>query len=124
MKIVAIEEHVLPIEVAQAWSTIPGADDGTLDLNPGIIGERLADLGDQRLALMNETGVDMQVLSLTTPGLNNLGHHSVDLARRVNDLLAETVAANPSRFQALAVLSSADADAAARELRRAVTKLG
>jgi predicted TIM-barrel fold metal-dependent hydrolase len=124
MKIVAIEEHVLPIEVAQAWSTIPGADDGTLRLNPGIIGERLADLGDQRLALMNETGVDMQVLSLTTPGLNNLGHHGVDLARRVNDLLAETVAANPSRFQALAVLPSADADAAARELRRGITELG
>jgi predicted TIM-barrel fold metal-dependent hydrolase len=124
MKIVAIEEHVLPLEVAQAWRSVPGADDGTLDLNPGVIGERLADLGDQRLALMNETGVDMQVLSLTTPGLNNLGHHSVDLARRVNDLLAETVATNPSRFQALAVLPSADADAAARELRRGITELG
>lgn len=124
MKIIAIEEHILPDEVKQAWSTIAGGDDGTLGLNPGAIGERLADLGKQRLALMDETGVDVQVLSLTTPGLNNLGHHGVDLARRVNDLLAETVIANPSRFQALATLPSADADVSAWELQRCVEELG
>ncbi|WP_247312703.1 amidohydrolase family protein [Ralstonia pseudosolanacearum] len=124
MKIIAIEEHVLPEMVRQAWNTIPGAEDGTLALNAGVLGERLADLAEQRLALMDETGVDVQVLSLTTPGLNNLGHHGMDLARRVNDLLAETVAAKPSRFQALAVLPSADGDAAAQELRRCVETLG
>ncbi|ENN89345.1 hypothetical protein RHSP_00979 [Rhizobium freirei PRF 81] len=124
MKIIAIEEHVLPNEVKDAWNTIPGADDGTLGLNPGVIGERLADLGEQRLALMDETGVDVQVLSLTTPGLNNLGRQGIDLARRANDLLAEAVAANPSRFQAMAALPSAETDAAALELRRSVEKLG
>jgi len=124
MKIIAIEEHVLPEEVKQAWSTTPGADDGTLGLNPGVIGGRLADLGEQRLALMNETGIDVQVLSLTTPGLNNLGDHAIDLARRVNDLLAETVAHNPSRVQALAVSPSPQPTAAADELRRAVRDLG
>ncbi|MBX5181482.1 MULTISPECIES: amidohydrolase family protein [unclassified Rhizobium] len=124
MKIIAIEEHVLPNDVRHAWNTVSGADDGTLGLNPGVIGERLADLGEQRLALMDETGVDVQVLSLTTPGLNNLGHHGIDLARRANDLLAEAVGANPSRFQAMAALPSADADAAALELRRSVEELG
>ncbi|ANL76377.1 amidohydrolase 2 family protein (plasmid) [Rhizobium phaseoli] len=124
MKIIAIEEHVLPDEVKQAWNTIPGADDGTLGLNPGVIGERLADLGEQRLALMDETGVDVQVLSLTTPGLNNLGHHGIDLARRTNDLLAEAVAGNPSRFQAMAALPSAEAEAAALELQRSTEDLG
>jgi predicted TIM-barrel fold metal-dependent hydrolase len=124
MKIIAIEEHVLPDEVKHAWNTIPGADDGTLGLNPGLIGERLADLGEQRLALMDETGVDVQVLSLTTPGLNNLGHHGIELARRANALLAGAVSANPSRFQAMAALSFAQPDEAARELRRAVEELG
>lgn len=124
MKIVAIEEHVLPDAVRQAWNTIPGADDGTLALNTGVLGERLASLAEQRLALMDETGVDVQVLSLTTPGLNNLGHHGIDLARHVNDLLAETVAANPSRFQALAVMPFADGESAARELQRCVEELG
>jgi uncharacterized protein len=124
MKVIGIEEHVLPDAVKDAWSTVAGADDGTLGLNPGVIGARLADLADTRLALMDETGVDMQVLSLTTPGLNNLGDCGIDLARRVNDMLAETVAGNPSRFQSLAVLPSANADAAARELERAVKDLG
>lgn len=95
MKLVAIEEHVLPGDIKHAWTTITGADDGTLALNPAVIDERLADLGEQRLALMDETGVDVQVLSLTTPGLNNLGEHGVELARRANDLLANTVRANP-----------------------------
>jgi len=124
MKIIGIEEHVLPEAVKNAWTTLPGADDGTLALNSPVIDERLADLGEKRLALMDETGVDVQVLSLTTPGLNNLGDHGVDLARRVNDLLAKTVAANPSHFEALAVLASGDGDAAARELQRAVLDLG
>ncbi|GLQ91654.1 amidohydrolase family protein [Dyella acidisoli] len=123
MKIVAIEEHVLPGVVKQAWTSIPGADDGTLALNSGELGERLADLAGQRLALMDETGVDVQVLSLTTPGLNNVGHHSIDLARRVNDLIASSVAANPSRFQALTVLPFADGESAARELQRCVEQL-
>ncbi|WP_066726241.1 amidohydrolase family protein [Sphingomonas pituitosa] len=124
MKIIGIEEHVLPDFVKDAWRTLPGGDDGTLGLNPGIIGERLADVGDGRLAIMDETGLDLQVLSLTTPGLSNLGAHGAELARRVNDHLADIVARNPSRFQALAVLPSADPDAAARELERAVTTLG
>ncbi|HET7332678.1 amidohydrolase family protein [Dyella sp.] len=124
MKMVGIEEHVLPGEIRQAWTTLPGADDGTLMLNAPAIAERLADLGEKRLALMDETGIDMQVLLLTTPGLNNLGEHGVDLARRVNDRLAEVVQRHPSRFRALASLPFASADAAARELSRAVTELG
>lgn len=124
MQIIAIEEHVLPDAVKQAWSTIAGADDGTLALNAGEFGERLTDLAERRLMLMDETGIDVQVLSLTTPGLNNLGDRGLDLARHVNDLLAETVAANPSRFQALAVLPVADGDSAAVELRRCVEQLG
>ncbi len=123
MRIIAIEEHVLPDTVRQAWRTIPNADDGTLALNAGELGERLSDLAQRRLALMDETGIDVQVLSLTTPGLNNLGHHGLDLARRVNDLLAETVSTNPSRFQAMAVLPFADGESAARELRRCVEEL-
>lgn len=124
MKLVAIEEHVLPADIKRAWETLPGADDGTLALNPPIIDERLADLADKRLALMDETGVDMQVLSLTTPGLNNLAEPGIELARRANELMAATVRGIPARFQFLAALSFADADTAASELRRAVLELG
>lgn len=124
MKIVAIEEHVLPGELKHAWETFPGADDGTLALNPPLIDTRLADLGEERLAIMDETGVHTQVLSLTTPGLNNLGEASIEFALRANDLMSQTALNNPSRFQFLAALPFANADVAAIELRRAVVRKG
>ncbi|MGO7251864.1 amidohydrolase, partial [Rhizobium brockwellii] len=72
---------------------------------PGVTGERLADLGEGRLALMDEQGVDVQVLSLTTPGLHNLGPGpAVECAWRVNDLIADACARHPTRFQGFAAL--------------------
>jgi predicted TIM-barrel fold metal-dependent hydrolase len=49
---------------------------------------------------------------------------AIDLARRANDDLAETVRGNPSRFGGFATLATQDPDAAAAELDRAVTELG
>ena len=55
------------------------------------IEERLGDLGQGRIALMNESGVDVQVLSVTTPALHNLEpEESVILARSTNDLATAT----------------------------------
>ena len=70
------------------------------------------------------TGLDVQVLSLTTPALHHLGPESVDLARRTNDALAAAVARHPTRFQAMATLPMAVPEAAARELERCVKTLG
>ena len=41
----------------------------------------LLDLGEDRLALIDETGLDVQVLSLTTPKLHDFGPECLDLAR-------------------------------------------
>lgn len=91
----------------------------------GVTGERLADLGAGRLALMDEQGVDVQVLSLTTPGLHNLEPGpAVESARRVNDLIADACARHPARFQGFAALPTSDPDSAPRELERAVKELG
>jgi uncharacterized protein len=86
---------------------------------------RLDDLGEQRLALMDESGVDVQVLSVTTPALHNLEpEESVTLARRTNDLVAATIAKYRTRFQGFATLPTAAPKEAAAELERAVTRLG
>jgi 2,3-dihydroxybenzoate decarboxylase len=74
---------------------------------------------------MDESGIDLQVLSHSIPGLQGVDAATgVPLARRVNDRLAETVRAHPDRFAGFAVLPTADPRAAADELERAVTKLG
>ncbi|WP_347091166.1 amidohydrolase family protein [Sphingomonas parapaucimobilis] len=126
MRLIAIEEHVLPRTVRDAWASAPPPHDPVSAIaDGGVTGERLADLGEGRLALMDEQGVDVQVLSLTTPGLHNLGPGpAVECAWRVNDLVADACARHPTRFQGFAALPTSDPDAAARELERAVKELG
>ncbi len=125
VKLIGIEEHFVTPEVEAAWHAI-GLDamDPSVGYHQGAIGRRLADIADERLALMDETGIDVQVLSLTTPALHDLGPESVGLARRTNDAVAEAVARHPTRFQALATLPVAMPDEAALELERCVRTLG
>ena len=126
MRLIAIEEHILPAEVREAWGAAPPPHDPVSAVaDGGETGARLADLGEGRLALMDEQGVDVQVLSLTTPGLHNLEPGpAVESARFVNDLIAETCARRPDRFQGLAALPTSDPQTAPRELERAVRELG
>jgi predicted TIM-barrel fold metal-dependent hydrolase len=74
---------------------------------------------------MDESGVDVQVLSLTTPGVQNLDPaEAIPLARDVNDLTAATVQQHPDRFEGFATLPTTAPAAAARELGRSVSELG
>ena len=125
MKVIGIEEHLVTVDVQGAWSAASLVDDDTRLMHREEIDRRLTDLGGERLRLMDETGVDVQVLSLTSPGLHNLaGAESVAVARRTNDLIAATVAARPDRFQGFATLPTPSPQDAARELERAVRDLG
>ena len=126
MRLIAIEEHVLPVDVRDAWAAAPPPHDPVSAIaDIGETGERLADLGEGRLALMDDQGVDVQVLSLTTPGLHNLEPGpAVELARRTNDLIADACARRPDRFEGFAALPTPDPDDAPYELERAVRELG
>src|SRR5215208_3472514 len=83
--------------------------------------EGLCDLGEGRVAAMDAAGVDVQVLSLTSPGVEQLdADEAVALARETNDGLAEAVRRHPGRFAGFAALPTAAPGAAADELERAV----
>ncbi len=125
MKLIGIEEHYLTEEIRDAWTAIGlEAVDPSVAIHSGAIGRHLLDLAGERLALMDETGVDVQVLSLTTPALHDLGPESVNMARLANDTVAEVIARHPTRFQALAALPVAMPDEAALELERCMRELG
>lgn len=127
MKIIALEEHLVTPALLDAWRAGPNeADDQAAAGNSGgPFGARLLDLGAGRLAGMDDQGVDTQVLSITQPGVQNLGAaQAVPLAREANDLIAATVAAHPDRFEGFATLPTPDPAAAAAELYRAVGELG
>ena len=87
---------------------------------------RLIDLHGRRLALMDEHGIEMMVVSLNAPAVQAVPDPAAagELARRANDYLAEEVRKRPDRFQALAALPMQDPDAAIDELARCVVELG
>jgi predicted TIM-barrel fold metal-dependent hydrolase len=87
--------------------------------------EQLQDVGDQRIAEMDAAGIDMQVLSLNSPGIEQAeAAEQLSIALESNDFLAEAVKKNPKRFAAFAALAIAAPDKAADELERRVRQQG
>jgi 2,3-dihydroxybenzoate decarboxylase len=92
---------------------------------PATIRRKLLDLDAERIFDMDDTGIDLQILSLTAPGVNAL---EADKARSLsvssNDELAEAVQRHSSRFAGLAAFAPQDPAHAAKEIERGVRKLG
>jgi 2,3-dihydroxybenzoate decarboxylase len=91
-----------------------------------LIIERLLDLGERRIADMDATGIDVAILSLTSPGVQPL--LDVDEAKamvtRANDYLAERCAAYPTRFVGMTSIAPQDPEWSAAEIRRGAAELG
>ncbi len=86
---------------------------------------RLLDTGANRIKDMDDAGIDMQVLSLTAPGIEQFDPKiGARLAQQSNDALAQIIGRHPERFTGFAALPAKDPDAAIKELQRAVKDLG
>jgi predicted TIM-barrel fold metal-dependent hydrolase len=119
MRTIALEEHFMAPGLTPPPGTGPLASWGPQ------IGGQLRDLGQERLASMDASGIDVQVISHVAPAAQGIaGTEGVTRAREANDQLAAAVAAHPDRFGGFATLPTADPAAAAGELERAVTELG
>jgi predicted TIM-barrel fold metal-dependent hydrolase len=113
MRTITLEEHF----ATRAYLEGPGGHVA----QHGAIFDRLCDLDELRIAEMDEAGIDVQVLSLTAPGIEQLGAAEArSWARSTNDHLADAVRRHPDRFAGLAALPMADPPAAADELSRMV----
>jgi 2,3-dihydroxybenzoate decarboxylase len=87
---------------------------------------RLTDFTEYRLPEMDDTGIDIQVLSLTVPRMqvDVDAERARDNARFANDYLAKVIGEHPDRFRGFAALPLQDPAAAAAELERAVMQHG
>jgi predicted TIM-barrel fold metal-dependent hydrolase len=118
VKIIAIEEHMLPRDIIES----AGID---LGLRAGGRAALLDDLGEGRLQVMDDAGIDVQVLSALGYFVQDLEPAaSMQWSHEINDRLAATVAEHPDRFQAFASLPVRDAAASVAELSRCVDELG
>lgn len=85
----------------------------------------LIDTDKARLEAMDRDGVDMHLLSLTSPGVQMFdADMACEMAALANDRLAEAIARHPKRFAGLAAFAPQDPKRAAKEMGRAVSKLG
>src|SRR3982750_2976331 len=83
--------------------------------------ERLQNIDARRIADMDATGISMQILSLTSPGVQVFdAATAVSLARDSNDQLAAAIAKYPTRLSGLAAVAPQNP----RELERGVRTLG
>ena len=81
----------------------------------------LYDVGAGRVALMDAAGIDMQVMSLTSPGVEQLNAaEAIAHSRETNDQLAEAIKKYPQRLGGFAAVPTAAPDKAAQELERRV----
>ena len=118
MKIVALEEHMLPRDIVEAEHVDLGS-------RAGRRAEELDDVGEGRLRMMDDAGIDVQVLSALSYFVQGLEpKRSVGLHRALNDQLADAVTAHPDRFRAFAALPMTDTAGSVDELTRCVDELG
>ncbi len=85
---------------------------------------RLLDLEGERIQIMDQAGVDMHLLSLTSPGVQMFdADTATNIATTANDRLAEMVNKHPKRFAGLASFAPQDPSRAAKEIDRAMNQL-
>ena len=125
LRTITLEEHF----VSPGWLAGPGRDFAEQLRGRGAPGtrivEQLQDVGDGRMAEMDAAGIDMQVLSLNSPGVEQADvEEQVAIARESNDFLIDVVKKNPKRFAAFAALPVAAPELAAEELDRRVRQQG
>jgi predicted TIM-barrel fold metal-dependent hydrolase len=87
--------------------------------------DQLMDIGERRIARMDELGIDKQLLLLTAPGVQVLdADEGAALARLANDRLAEACRRHPDRFAGLTVFAPQDVKSAVAEIERGMQTLG
>ena len=134
-KRIATEEAWCPPEMLDIYRKM--LDEKTLD-DPGFntmfgfylnspslrsqqIRDYLTDLGELRLSHMDARGIDMQILGLTSPGVQVMPVDQANgFATYANDVLADACKKHPTRFAGLAAVAPHDPKTAAKELERAM----
>lgn len=141
MKKIDFEAHFLTREYLEALSKNPGyprfvyddknEESGKLSFFADLVLpisepllSSLLNTGEERLKIMDSLSVDVQIVSLSAPGIEQLASPvGTALAKKSNDALYEVIRRHPTRFMGYAALAPKDPKAAADELERAVKDL-
>lgn len=79
---------------------------------------------DRRIEDMDRVGIDVEVVSLSTPNIFFADEtRQPEVARALNNAYAELIARHPTRFKGFASIPMDDSEAAIAELHRAIDEL-
>lgn len=117
MPLIGLEEHFATPEMLEL---------NNIQFPPGVPPYDIMDVGQGRIAHMDEAGLNIMVLSALTPGAQLLpGQEGIEYAVKLNDQIkTEYVDAYPNRFRGFATLPLISPEASAEELKRCVNELG
>jgi len=124
-RVIALEEHFVSPRFAEG----PGRSASAQANNPADpafrLAQQLLDVGEKRIAQMDAARVDMQFLSLNSPGVEQLeAAEATAIARESNDYLYEAMKRHSKRLGGFAALPTADPKEAVKELERRVRDQG
>ena len=127
MRIITLEEHFATRALMEgpAREMQQGSVPSSLGIDISKMFGQLLDIGDSRVAEMDEAGIDVQVLSLTH-GIESIEDEEKALrfASSSNDTLAKAIERHPTRFAGYAILPMFTPQKAADELERTVKEYG
>jgi predicted TIM-barrel fold metal-dependent hydrolase len=118
-RVIALEEAFLHPKVWELFSP-------ELQRQYAPVKARLSDIGPARIKIMDDAGIDLEVLSHVQPGIQLVDDPAVAIAvcTEVNDWLGDIIRTYPTRFAGFAMLPTQSPVDAAAELERTVTQLG
>ena len=130
MKIIDLENHFttpLLIDILSKRTEVPRIDpekglgfweDAWVPKNPAVF-DHLFDLGEGRIKLMDECGIDFAQLSINAPGADPYdAETSKAIAKDANDVVAEAAAKYPDRFGGFITLAPKDPEWSLAEIDR------
>ena len=125
MRTITIEEHfITPAFIAGCGKEFTERLRGS-GPRGAKVAEQLQDVGAGRIAEMDAANIDVQVLSLNSPGVEQAEvADQIATSRDANDFLADAIKKYPKRYAGFASLPVGAPDKAAEELDRCVRQLG
>ena len=134
-RIITIEEHFVLKDISQKVAAFNIKQNGGMSPNDAVQKELMAivlpandieDVGERRIQFMDESGIDMQMLSYGAGSPQNITDKAlaIELCQQSNNELAHLIKLHPTRFSGFAILPVTDPTAAAEELNRSVKELG
>ncbi len=125
MRTITLEEHFATPEFFAGPARFVKDRAGKMGGRYAQVVDRLCDVDDLRISEMDAAGIDMQILSLSAPGVEQMdAAEATAMAQSTNDYLAAAINRHPSRFAGFAALPTSAPKQAVQELERCFAQPG